>query len=138
MALFGSYFVSLLTQNRWLGDDSLHANSAGVCCIMNGAYPEKSTCRLDRLLKSWQPTRRRYLHCSMRCKEIQWADAVTERFILSLKMTRIRHKEYTNRAEATSDDTDYIMTFYKSVQLHSTLGNLSSNVMNKKLALIDT
>ena len=32
-----------------------------------------------------------------------------------------------NQAEATSDIADYIVSFYNSARLHSTLGNLSPN-----------
>ena len=67
------------------------------------------------------------LRCSMSRKGNWWDNAVMERFFLNLKMERVWHKEYANHTEATSDITDYIMTFYNNVRLHSTLRNLPPN-----------
>ena len=48
-----------------------------------------------------------------------------ERFFLNLKMERVWQKDYANYFEAITDIADYIVNFYNSVRLHSTLGNLS-------------
>jgi putative transposase len=60
-----------------------------------------------------------------------WDNAVMERFFLNLKMERTWHKEYANHAEARSDVADYIVGFYNSVRLHSTLENRSPNEHEK-------
>ena len=54
-----------------------------------------------------------------------WDNAVMERFFLNLKMERVWQKDYANYFEAITDIADYIVNFYNSVRLHSTLGNLS-------------
>ena len=48
-----------------------------------------------------------------------------ERFFLNLKMERVWQKDYANNAKATTDIADYIVNFYNSQRLHSTLGNMS-------------
>lgn len=45
-----------------------------------------------------------------------------ERFFLNLKMERVWQRDYANHAEAQTDIVDYIVGFYNSVRLHSTLG----------------
>lgn len=75
-----------------------------------------------------------HLRCSMSRKGNCWDNAVMERFFLNLKMERVWRKEYANHAEATSDITDYIMTFYNNVRLHSTLGNLPPNDYEQQMA----
>ena len=54
-------------------------------------------------------------------------NAVMERFFLNLKMERAWQRDYANHAEATRDVTDYIVGFYNSIRLHSTLGYLPPN-----------
>ena len=51
-----------------------------------------------------------------------WDNAVMERFFLNLKMERVWQRDYANHAEAQTDIVDYIVGFYNSVRLHSTLG----------------
>lgn len=65
------------------------------------------------------------LVASMSRKGNCWDNAVTERFFLSLKMERVWHRRYANHAEAKQDIADYIVNFYNSRRLHSTLGYLS-------------
>ena len=55
-----------------------------------------------------------------------------ERFFLNLKMERVWHKDYANRAEAANDIADYIVGFYNSIRLHSKLGNLSPNAFEQE------
>ena len=66
---------------------------------------------------------------SMSRKGNCWDNAVMERFFLNLKMERVWQRDYANHAEASSDITDYIVNFYNSVRLHSTLGNLPPNAL---------
>jgi putative transposase len=49
-------------------------------------------------------------------------NAVMERFFLNLKMERVWQRRHANHAEAINDVTDYIVGFYNTVRLHSTLG----------------
>lgn len=62
--------------------------------------------------------------CSMSRKGDCWDNAVMERFFLSLKMERIWQRHYANRIEAQRDIADYIVGFYNTKRLHSTLGYL--------------
>ena len=61
-----------------------------------------------------------------------WDNAVMERFFLNLKMERVWQKDYANHAEAVHDIADYIVGFYNSTRLHSTLGNLSPNAFERE------
>ncbi len=63
-----------------------------------------------------------------------WDNAVMERFFLNLKMERVWRQDYANHQEAVRDVTDYIVGFYNSQRLHSTLGYLSPNVFERKMA----
>jgi len=74
------------------------------------------------------------LRCSMSRKGNCWDNAVMERFFLNLKMERVWRQDYANHAEANNDVTDYIVAFYNNVRLHSTLGNLSPNAYEQKMA----
>ena len=58
-----------------------------------------------------------------------------ERFFLNLKMERVWQRDYANHAEATRDIADYIVNFYNSVRLHSTLGNLPPNAFEQQSAI---
>jgi transposase InsO family protein len=62
------------------------------------------------------------LVASMSRKGNCWDNSVMERFFLNLKMERVWQRDYANQAEAVTDITDYIVGFYNSVRLHSTLG----------------
>ena len=61
------------------------------------------------------------LVASMSRKGNCWDNAVMERFFLNLKMERVWHRDYANHAEARRDVADYIVCFYNSIRLHSTL-----------------
>ena len=63
-----------------------------------------------------------------------WDNAVMERFFLNLKMERVWQKDYANHSEATKDITDYIVGFYNSIRLHSTLGYLPPSIYERKQA----
>ncbi len=69
----------------------------------------------------------RNLVASMSRKGNCWDNAVMERFFLSLKMERVWHRDYANHLEAVQDITDYIVNFYNTTRLHSTLGYRSPN-----------
>jgi transposase InsO family protein len=62
------------------------------------------------------------LVASMSRKGNCWDNAVMERFFLNLKMERVWQRRYANQAEARQDVADYIVGFYNTVRLHSTLG----------------
>jgi len=63
-----------------------------------------------------------------------WDNAVVERFFLNLKMERVWQRRYANHGEARRDIADYIIGFYNSVRIHSTLGYLSPNVYEQQTA----
>ena len=69
---------------------------------------------------------------SMSRKGNCWDNAVMERFFLNLKMERVWQKDYANHAEAIHDIADYIVGFYNSTRLHSTLGNVSPNAFERE------
>jgi len=72
------------------------------------------------------------LCASMSRKGNCWDNAVMERFFLNLKMERVWQRDYANHAEATRDIADYIVGFYNSARLHSTLGYLPPNAYELK------
>jgi putative transposase len=78
------------------------------------------------------------LTASMSRKGNCWDNAVMERFFLNLKMERVWQKEYANHAEAKLDIADYIVGFYNSVRLHSTLGYRSPTVYERLAVELDT
>lgn len=59
---------------------------------------------------------------SMSRKGNCWDNAVMERFFLNLKMERVWQRSYANPGEAICDITQYIVGFYNTHRLHSTLG----------------
>ncbi len=73
------------------------------------------------------------LQGSMSRKGNCWDNAVMERFFLNLKMERVWRRDYANHEEAIRDVTDYIVGFYNSQRLHSTLGYLSPNGYERKM-----
>ena len=64
---------------------------------------------------------------SMSRKGNCWDNAVMERFFLNLKMERVWRQDYANHEEAMRNINDYIINFYNSQRLHSTLGYVSPN-----------
>ena len=60
-------------------------------------------------------------------------NAVMERFFLNLKMERVWQTRYANHQEAVKDISHYIVAFYNSTRLHSSLGYLSPNQFEAKL-----
>ena len=72
---------------------------------------------------------------SMSRKGNCWDNAVMERFFLNLKMERVWQRDYANHAEAMRDIADYIVNFYNSVRVHSTLGNLPPNAFEHQSAI---
>jgi transposase InsO family protein len=74
------------------------------------------------------------IRCSMSRKGNCWDNAVMERFFLNLKMERVWQRDYANHGEAQRDITEYIVSFYNSVRLHSTLGYLSPAAYERKMA----
>jgi putative transposase len=61
-------------------------------------------------------------------------NAVMERFFLNLKMERVWQRDYANHHEAINDVTDYIVGFYNSQRLHSTLGYRPPNGYEREMA----
>lgn len=74
------------------------------------------------------------LEASMSRKGNCWDNAVMERFFLNLKMERVWQRDYANHTEAIRDITDYIVGFYNSERLHSTLGYMPPTVYERKKA----
>ncbi|QBG85051.1 IS3 family transposase [Xanthomonas oryzae] len=62
------------------------------------------------------------LVASMSRKGNCWDNAVMERFFLNLKMERAWQRRYANHNAAIADITHYIVGFYNTHRLHSTLG----------------
>ena len=63
--------------------------------------------------------------CSMSRKGDCWDNAVSESFFKTLKVERVRDRDYWTREEAKSDIIDYIERFYNRKRRHSYLGYLS-------------
>jgi transposase InsO family protein len=57
-----------------------------------------------------------------------------ERFFLNLKMERVWQRDYANHGEAQRNITEYIVSFYNGVRLHSTLGYLSPANYERQMA----
>jgi transposase InsO family protein len=74
------------------------------------------------------------IRCSMSRKGNCWDNSVMERFFLNLKMERVWQRDYANHGEAQRDISDYIVSFYNGVRLHSTLGYLSPAAYERKMA----
>lgn len=74
------------------------------------------------------------LQVSMSRKGNCWDNAVMERFFLNLKMERVWQRDYANQTEAIRDITDYIVGFYNTVRMHSTLGYLPPNSYELQMA----
>ena len=71
---------------------------------------------------------------SMSRKGDCWDNAVAESFFASLKKERVQWKHYQTRAEAQQDILDYIVMFYNSRRLHSTLNYISPNDYESAMA----
>lgn len=74
------------------------------------------------------------LCASMSRKGNCWDNAPMERFFLNLKRERVWQQDYANHAEAERDITDYIVGFYNSERLHSTLGYLPPTEYERETA----
>lgn len=70
--------------------------------------------------------------CSMSRQGNGWDHPVMERFFLNLNMARVGQRQYTNHEEARRDITQYIVGFYNTVRLHSTLVYLSPVAFEKE------
>jgi putative transposase len=57
--------------------------------------------------------------------------------VLNLKMERVWQRQYANHAEARTDVTDYIVSFYNCKRINSTLGNLSPTAYERKMAALE-
>jgi putative transposase len=62
---------------------------------------------------------------SMSRKGDCWDNAVAESFFASLKKERVQWRSYQTRTESQRDILDYVVMFYNSRRLHSTLGYIS-------------
>jgi putative transposase len=74
------------------------------------------------------------IRCSMSRRGNCWDNAVMERFFLNLKMERVWQHDYANHGEAQREITEYIVSFYNGVRLHSTLGYLSPADYERQIA----
>lgn len=50
-------------------------------------------------------------------------------------MERVWQRSYANHPEAIRDITDYMVGFYNSQRLHSTLGYLPPNIYERQMAV---
>ena len=64
-----------------------------------------------------------------------WDNSVMEIFFSTLKIERVRRKNYATRDAARADVFDYIEPFYNPVRRHSTLGNRSPVVFEQEAAV---
>lgn len=71
---------------------------------------------------------------SMSRKGDCWDNAVAESYFASLKKERVQWRHYQTRAEAQRDILDYIVMFYNSQRLHSTLDYISPNEYESAMA----
>jgi len=71
---------------------------------------------------------------SMSRKGDCWDNAVAESFFASLKKECVQWKSYQTRAEAQQGILDYIVMFYNSRRLHSTLDYCSPNDFESAMA----
>jgi len=62
---------------------------------------------------------------SMSRKGDCWDNAVAESFFASLKKERVQWRSYQTRTESQRDILNYVVMFYNSRRLHSTLGYIS-------------
>ena len=60
------------------------------------------------------------------------ANAMMEQLFLNLKLERDWQKDYGNRAEAVENVANYIVGFYNNIRLHSKLGNLLPNALERE------
>ena len=72
---------------------------------------------------------------SMSRKGNCWDNAVMERFFLNLKMERVWRRDYANPLEAQADISDYLVNFYNSKRLHSTLNYRSPADYEREMAV---
>ena len=72
---------------------------------------------------------------SMSRKGDCWDNSVVESFFGSLKQERVHWENYSTRHEAQQDVLDYIVMFYNSTRLHSTLDYRSPNDFEKNTDL---
>lgn len=72
--------------------------------------------------------------CSMSRKGNCWDNSPMERFFLNLKMERIWQQDYANHGDAIRDITEYIVGFYNTCRLHSTLNYRPPVVYEQEMA----
>jgi putative transposase len=77
---------------------------------------------------------RHQLQASMSRRGNCWDNAVAERFFLNLKTERVWQRDYANHGEAIRDIADYIVGFYNTVRIHSTLGYLPPTAYERTMA----
>jgi len=73
--------------------------------------------------------------CSMSRSGDVWDNSVMESFFSTLKIERVKRRQYTTRDAARADVFDYIERFYNPVRRHSTLGNRSPVVFEQQAAV---
>jgi len=71
---------------------------------------------------------------SMSRKGNCWDNAVIERFFLNLKMERLWQRRYANPQEAARDIDHYIVGFYNTSRVHSTLNYQSPVAFENNLS----
>lgn len=76
----------------------------------------------------------RKIVCSMSRKGNCWDNAVTESFFGSLKSEFVHHESFATRREAKTKVFEWIESFYNRTRLHSTLGFMSPEQYERKVA----
>lgn len=121
-----------------------HMQASVVCTAMNRALQQRSpgpglVMHSDRgsqyASQEYQALLKKHgIVCSMSRKGNCWDNAPMERFFLNLKMERVWQQDYANHSAAIRDITGYIVGFYNTCRLHSTLGYLPPVVYEQQMA----
>ena len=129
----------------WVGNCPWHACPTGGLGIAQGNLAAQACTGIAVAFRSRQPVckpgvpefaRSAQHRLQHEPKGNCWDNAVTERFFLNLKMERVWQRDYANHGEARRDITDYIVSFYNGIRLHSKLGYLSPAVFERKMTAI--
>lgn len=73
------------------------------------------------------------IHQSMSRKWNCWDNSVAESFLKTLKTELVYHHKFENREIAKMKIFEYIEGFYHNKRIHSAIGNLTPNQMEKHL-----
>ena len=127
----------------WSMSSRMHSQlvfDALTMAIWNRQPPKGLICHSDRGSQYASKKYKRLLSKngflgSMSRKGDCWDNSVVESFFGSLKQERVHWENYSTRHEAQQDVLDYIVMFYNSTRLHSTLDYRSPNDFEKNTDL---